>query len=95
MTNETWLKTKWRPITAIVYLVICSFDFILAPILWTIIQAYYHGNVNSQWQPLTLAGSGLFHISFGAILGVSAFTRGQEKIAMVNTGYESTTKNDE
>jgi hypothetical protein len=29
-----------------------------------------------QWQPLTLMGSGLFHIAFGAIVGVTAWTRG-------------------
>lgn len=33
----------------------------------------------STWQPLTLLGGGLFHLSFGAILGIAAFTRGQEK----------------
>jgi hypothetical protein len=32
------------------------------------------------WDPLTLKGAGLFHLAFGAILGVSAYTRGQEKI---------------
>lgn len=90
MTSKNWLQTKWRPITAMVYLVICLFDFIIAPILWTLVQATYSGSITNQWQPITLVGSGLFHLSFGAILGVSAFTRGQEKIAMVNTGYEST-----
>jgi hypothetical protein len=29
-----------------------------------------------QWTPLTLQGSGLFHIAFGAIVGVTAWTRG-------------------
>ena len=95
MSHENWLQTKWRPITAMVYLVICLFDFVAAPILWTLVQAYYDGVVTTQWQPLTLAGSGLFHISFGAILGVSAFTRGQEKIAKVNTGMNQPPKNDE
>lgn len=36
-----------------------------------------------QWQPLTLMGSGLFHISFGAILGVAAWTRGAEKVELL------------
>ena len=36
-----------------------------------------------DWAPLTLAGGGLFHLSFAAILGVSAFTRGQEKKAAI------------
>jgi len=36
------------------------------------------------WVPLTLQGGGLFHISFGAIIGVAAFTRGKEKVAAIN-----------
>jgi len=32
------------------------------------------------WEPLTLQQSGLFHISFGAILGAAAWTRGREKL---------------
>lgn len=33
-----------------------------------------------SWDPITLKEAGMFHISFGAILGVAAFTRGKEKI---------------
>lgn len=36
------------------------------------------------WVPLTLQGNGMFHVAFGAILGVSAWTRGQEKAMMSN-----------
>jgi len=36
------------------------------------------------WTPLTLEGGGLFHLSFGAIIGVAAFTRGKEKVAAIN-----------
>lgn len=38
---------------------------------------------STEWAPLTLLGGGLFHLSFAAILGVSAFTRGQEKKAAI------------
>jgi hypothetical protein len=41
------------------------------------------------WVPLTLQGNGMFHIAFGAILGVSAWTRGQEKAMMSFGGYNS------
>lgn len=34
-----------------------------------------------SWDALTLSEGGLFHMAFGAILGVAAFTRGQEKTA--------------
>jgi hypothetical protein len=39
-----------------------------------------HGNVSSQWQPLTLQGAGLFHIAMGAVIGISAYGRTQEKL---------------
>jgi hypothetical protein len=35
----------------------------------------------TQWQPLTLQGAGLFHIAMGAVLGIAAFGRTQEKLA--------------
>jgi hypothetical protein len=35
------------------------------------------------YEPVTLGGSGLFHIAFGAILGVAAWTRGSERIERV------------
>ena len=80
--TETWLQTKWRPITAVVYLVICITDFILFPILWSFFLYFIEATDKSiAWDPLTLKGAGLFHLSFGAILGVSAYTRGQEKIS--------------
>lgn len=34
---------------------------------------------NRTWTPLTTLGGGLFFMSFGAILGAAAWTRGQEK----------------
>lgn len=33
-----------------------------------------------QWQPLTLMGNGVFHIAFGAIVGITAWTRGAAQI---------------
>lgn len=40
----------------------------------------------AEWKPLTLQGGALFHLAFGAILGVSAWTRGNEKTAAINQG---------
>jgi hypothetical protein len=40
----------------------------------------------AQWQPLTLQGAGLFHIAMGAVLGLAAMGRTQEKIAGANNG---------
>lgn len=44
------------------------------------VQAILANKPNGGWTPLTLQGSGMFHISFGAILGVSAWSRGTEKV---------------
>ena len=68
-----WLIISWKPMMGWSYMVTCIFDFIIAPVLWSIVQVYFKGDVQSQWSPLTLEGAGLFHISMGAILGVSAY----------------------
>jgi len=83
---EDWMTKKWRPMMAIMYMCVCSFDFILAPILWAIVQFWETQAANDafrQWQPLTLQGAGLFHMAMGAVLGITAWSRGQEKLAGV------------
>ena len=104
---EHGFKRYWRPMAAYIYLAICIFDFMGAP-LW-IEHANQTVNVaafeqianfenkevqiklienmelgNREWEPLNLQGGGLFHLAFGAILGISAFTRGKEKVAAIN-----------
>ena len=58
----------------------CTFDFVIAPILWSILQAVQGGQVTNQWQPLTLQGAGLYHIAMGAVLGIAAYGRTKEKV---------------
>ena len=75
-----------------IYMITCVADFIVFPILWSILQAYYKGQVTNQWDPLTLQGAGLFHMAMGAILGVAVWSRGQEKITgMLNGSTQLTT----
>jgi hypothetical protein len=81
ITKEDWMLKKWRPMMGWVYIGTCSFDFVIAPIMWSILQAYSGGAVTTQWMPLTLQGAGLYHVAMGAVLGVTAFGRTQEKIA--------------
>jgi hypothetical protein len=81
--KEDWMTKKWRPMMAITYMAINIFDFILGPILFNLLQFWNPGQAIGMWQPLTLQGGGLIHISFGAILGVAAWTRGQEKIETI------------
>ena len=80
-TNTDWINNKYRPAMGWVYMGICIFDFILAPIAWTAIQAIAHGSIANQWAPLSLGGGGLLHVAFGAVIGISAFGRTKEKIA--------------
>jgi hypothetical protein len=72
------------------YMIVCITDFIIFPILWSMLQAMDKGSVTSQWQPLTLQGAGLFHIAMGAIVGVTAWSRGQEKLGGVINGNSTT-----
>lgn len=77
---EDWMVKKWRPAMGWTYMVICIFDMMIAPILWSLLQAIDKGVVSQQWNPLTLQGAGLFHLAMGAVLGIAAWSRGQEKI---------------
>ena len=84
--KEDWMNSKWRPMMGWMYMVVCCFDFVIAPILWSLLQSISHGSVNTQWQPLTLQGAGLFHIAMGAVLGIAAYGRTQEKLGGANNG---------
>jgi hypothetical protein len=84
--TEDWIQKKWRPMMAIMYMIVCVFDFIIFPIMFTVVQFWETEAANDafrQWQPLTLVGAGLFHMAMGAVLGITAWSRGQEKIAGV------------
>lgn len=62
------------------YMAVCVSDFMIFPIAWSVFQAVSHGSVTTPWQPITLQGAGLFHISMGAVLGIAAYGRTKEKI---------------
>ena len=79
--NSDWINKKWRPVMGWVYMMTCTCDFVVFPILWSLLQALSHGAVTSQWQPLTLQGAGLYHIAMGAVLGIAAYGRTKEKVA--------------
>lgn len=87
---ETWFNRKWRPAMGWSYIVTCVCDFVIFPVLWSILQTVSHGQVTSQWNPITLQGAGLYHVAMGGILGITAWWRSKEKIAGVvsNPGPE-------
>ena len=77
---EDWMNRKWRPLMSYMYMGVCVFDFVIFPILWSLLQAAMEQAI-SQWSPLTLQGAGLFHIAMGTILGITAFGRTKEKLS--------------
>ena len=83
--DEAWVKAYWRPAMGWLYMAMCAFDFIIFPLITIILPIIQHNfgiqMPYSEWKSLTLSNGGLIHLAFGAILGVAAFTRSQEKIA--------------
>ena len=79
--NDNWMQTLWRPAMGWMYMLICLLDMAVFPVLWSILQVMNHQPQITQWDPLTLKGAGLFHIAMGAVLGIAAFGRTQEKLA--------------
>jgi hypothetical protein len=77
--NEDWMVKKWRPAMGWCYMVICVLDMAIFPVMWSVAQVMTKTPL-VQWSPLTLQGAGLFHLAMGAVLGIAAWSRGQEKI---------------
>ena len=78
---EPWIKSYWRPAIAWQYFAVCIFDFIIFPGA----SMYF---LKEPWNPITLKEGGFYHMSMAAIIGVSAWTRGQEKIQKIALGEE-------
>jgi hypothetical protein len=82
MANDS-LYTRWRPAIAWSYMVICLFDFMIGPMVYNVLQYLDDGSTITMWESITLQGGGLYHLSMGAIVGVSAFGRTKEKLAAI------------
>jgi len=89
--KEDWMQQKWRPAMGWMYMLVCVTDFVIFPVLWSLIQVIGGGRVETQWSPITLQGAGLFHMAMGAVLGIAAFGRTQEKMAGAAGGNGAST----
>ena len=78
--EEDWMQKKWRPAMGWMYMVVCFCDMVIFPVAWALLQTMLKQPV-TQWNPLTLQGAGLFHLAMGAVLGIAAWGRTQEKVA--------------
>ncbi len=84
--EASWVKNYWRPAIAWQYFAVCVFDFIIFPSFAFALG--YINNVPVTWEPMTLKESGFYHLAMAAIIGVAAWTRGQEKIKRIIAGDE-------
>jgi len=82
--GEDFINKKWRPLMGWSYMITCVCDFVLFPVLWSLLQTMLKQPL-TQWNPITLQGAGLYHVAMGAVLGITAFGRTQEKIAGAST----------
>jgi len=95
--SEHWMKSYWRPAMGWLYMLICAFDFVIAPVLSMLMPIFLKSlGANTvtyaQWQSLTLSNGGLIHLAFGAILGISAYGRTQEKTSAAAGAAAAATK---
>jgi len=89
--NAEWMQKLWRPAMGWMYMLVCFCDMIVFPVLWALWQGINHVPI-TQWNPLSLQGAGLFHIAMGAVLGIAAFGRTQEKLAGTAANPTSTSQ---
>jgi hypothetical protein len=80
--DENWIKSYWRPAMGWQYFCVCLFDFLLAPI-FTAWYAWFAKIPYQVWKPITLGEGGFYHMAMAAIVGVVAWTRGQEKVSEI------------
>lgn len=79
--KSDWMQQTWRPLMAIQYMITCLADFVVFPVLWSLLQSYRAGEIATQWAPLTLQNGGLYHLAMGAVLGIAAWGRTKEKLS--------------
>ena len=70
------------------YMFICVFDFCIGPVM-NVAFSVITKTPLQVWKSLTLDNGGLFHLAMGAVLGVAAFGRTQEKVARMENGIGS------
>ena len=85
-------SADWQKHAAYVYLFLCVVDFFIAPLMWNIGMTMMDTEVQlatSRWAPITLQGGAMFHLSFGAILGATAWKK-KDEIEAHNNKSDST-----
>ena len=78
--DEHWAKAYWRPAMGWLYMLICLVDFVVFPAI-SMFLPIVTKLPYVAWVSLSLSNGGMIHMAFGAILGVAAYGRTQEKVA--------------
>jgi hypothetical protein len=81
--TETWFTSRWRPAMAWLWAAVIAFDFIIAPILSMLLPKFIPGVTYIPWKPISGDGGGMIHMALGAVVGITAYGRTQEKIRNV------------
>ena len=88
--DDHWFYDKWRPAMAWVYCVTCAFDFLVAPVLNGLFFAWTNQHY-VPWDPVTLKAGGTYHMAMGAIVGITSWTRGNEKMKILDFAGQAAT----
>ena len=80
--TEDFATAKWRPFMGWTYMAICFFDFVIGPVM-NVAFSIITKTPLIAWKSLTLDNGGLFHLAMGAVLGVAAYGRTQEKVSKI------------
>ena len=81
MSVNKLINRHWRDWAGVVFLCIWLVECFLAPLMWNCGVSMMDKEVQlaaSRWMPLTLEGGAMFHLSFGAILGATAWRKKDE-----------------
>ena len=76
------------------YFLVCLFDFLLFPML-SMWWAHYSKTDYTPWVPISLKEGAFYHISMGAIIGISAWQRGQAILMRQYKEIKEETKDDQ
>jgi len=79
VTDDHWTG-HWREFMAWSYGIVCLWDFLVAPIYFSILSVVSH-TPYVVWVPITIQGGGLYHLAMGAIIGVSSYGKSKEAIS--------------
>lgn len=92
--KELLVKQYWRPLMAWQYLIVCLYDFLAAPIIYNHISLRNPEHI-VQWDPITLKAGGLYHVAMAAIIGIYTWSRGLEKLKMLDNNMIPVAKGEE